>query len=81
VVQKGQTKTVNGKIKDMAPVGVVGLLFQLVVRNHDTRGDKVRDNGTSKYDQNVLRDPSPRGMARTEERRLPNETRLALEEA
>ena len=70
MIHKGHDETDDGKVKYVAPIGVVGVLRQLVVCNHDACCDDVGEDGAAENDQDVLRDKSPWGMARSEEGRL-----------
>lgn len=70
MVDNGEHKADHGKVKEEAPVGVVGVERELVVAGHDGGSQEIGEDGASENDQDVLGDEAPGRVARPEEGRL-----------
>lgn len=69
VVHKNQDKADDRKVEKKSVVGE-RRIRQLVVQNHATGGNQIRENEAAEEDESVLRDAVPRRMAGTEKYRL-----------
>ena len=70
MIEKGEPKADNAKVEQMTPVGVLGVLRQLVMSRHDANRRQVGQDGSSKDNEDVLRDEPPWRVAGPEESRL-----------